>query len=65
MTMLMQSSSAAIAIILTAATGGVVPLASATAMEIGANVGTTSAAALAVIGATPKYQADGQCTYSI
>ncbi len=52
MTMLMQSSSAAIAIILTAATGGVFPLASAAAMVIGANIGTTSTAALAVIGAT-------------
>ena len=54
MTMLMQSSSAAIALILTAATGGVLPLASAAAMVVGANVGTTSTAALAVIGATPN-----------
>ncbi len=52
MTLLMQSSSAAIAIVLTAATGGVLPLASAAAMVIGANVGTTSTAVLAVIGAT-------------
>ena len=54
MTLLMQSSSAAIAIVLTAATGGVLPLTSAAAMVIGANVGTTSTAALAVIGATPN-----------
>ena len=54
MTVLTQSSSAAIAIILTAATGGILPLASAAAMVIGANVGTTSTAALAVIGATPN-----------
>ena len=54
MTLLTQSSSAAIAIILTAATGGVLPLAAAAAMVIGANVGTTSTAALAVIGATPN-----------
>lgn len=54
MTLLMQSSSAAIAITLTAASGGVVPLAAAASMVIGANIGTTSTAALAVIGATPN-----------
>lgn len=52
MTVLTQSSSAAIAITLTAATGGVFDLNSAAAMVIGANLGTTSTAALAVIGAT-------------
>jgi phosphate:Na+ symporter len=52
MTVLTQSSSAAIAITLTAATGGVVGLYAAAAMVIGANVGTTSTAAIAVIGAT-------------
>ena len=52
MTVLTQSSSAAIAIILTAATGGVVGVNAAAAMVIGANVGTTSTAAMAVIGAT-------------
>jgi phosphate:Na+ symporter len=52
MTVLTQSSSAAIAITLTAATGGVVGLYAAAAMVIGANVGTTTTAALAVIGAT-------------
>ena len=52
MTVLTQSSSAAIAITLTAATGGIVGLYAAAAMVIGANVGTTSTAAFAVIGAT-------------
>lgn len=52
MTVLTQSSSAAIAITLTAATGGVLGLYAAAAMVIGANVGTTSTAAIAVIGAT-------------
>jgi phosphate:Na+ symporter len=54
LTVLMQSSSAAIAIILTAVGGGVVPLGSGAALVVGANVGTTSTAALAVIGATPN-----------
>ena len=52
MTVLTQSSSAAIAITLTAATGGLVGLEAAAAMVVGTNVGTTSTAALAVIGAT-------------
>jgi len=52
MTVLTQSSSAAIAITLTAATGGMLGLYAAAAMVIGANVGTTSTAAIAVIGAT-------------
>ncbi|MCR8923332.1 Na/Pi cotransporter family protein [Dasania sp. GY-MA-18] len=51
-TVLTQSSSAAIAITLTAASGGVLGLYAAAAMVIGANVGTTSTAAIAVIGAT-------------
>jgi len=54
MTVLTQSSSAAIAITLTAATGGVLGFQAAAAMVIGANVGTTSTAAIAVIGATPN-----------
>ncbi len=53
-TVLMQSSSASIAIILTAAGGGVIPLPAAAAMVIGANVGTTTTALIAVIGATPN-----------
>lgn len=52
MTVLTQSSSAAIAITLTAATGGLVGLEDAAAMVVGTNVGTTSTAAMAVIGAT-------------
>lgn len=52
MTVLTQSSSAAIALILTAATGGVLAINSAAAMVIGANIGTTSTAIFAVIGAT-------------
>lgn len=56
LTLLMQSSSAAMAITLTAAAGGLVPLTDAAAVVIGANLGTTSTAALAVIGATPNAQ---------
>jgi phosphate:Na+ symporter len=52
MTVATQSSSAAIAITLTAASGGVLGFDAAAAAVIGANVGTTSTAALAVIGAT-------------
>ena len=52
-TVLTQSSSAAIAIILTAATGGVVGIEGAAAAVIGANLGTTSTAAVAVLKATP------------
>ncbi|MCP1675237.1 phosphate:Na+ symporter [Natronocella acetinitrilica] len=52
MTVLMQSSSAALAVTLTAAAGGLLPVDMAAAMIIGANVGTTSTAAFAVIGAT-------------
>lgn len=52
MTVVTQSSSASIAITLTAATGGVLPLETAAAMVIGANVGTTSTAVLATVGAT-------------
>lgn len=54
MTTLMQSSSAAIALILTAAGGALLSLYGAAALVIGANIGTTSTAALAAIGATPN-----------
>ncbi len=54
MTLVMQSSSAAMALILTAVGGGVFPLDAAAAMVIGANIGTTSTALLGVIGATPN-----------
>ena len=52
MTVLTQSSSASIALTITAAASGMVGLHAAAAMVIGANVGTTSTAALAAIGAT-------------
>ncbi|GMG87068.1 Na/Pi cotransporter family protein [Biformimicrobium ophioploci] len=52
MTVLTQSSSAAIALVITAASTGVVGLHAAAAMVIGANVGTTSTAVLSAIGAT-------------
>ncbi|TGG94941.1 Na/Pi cotransporter family protein [Natronospirillum operosum] len=54
MTVMMQSSSAALAVILTAAAGGLVGLPAAAAMMVGANIGTTSTAAFAAIGATPN-----------
>lgn len=52
LTMLMQSSSAALALILTAASQGVLPMPVAGAMVIGANIGTTSTAVFATLGAT-------------
>jgi phosphate:Na+ symporter len=51
-TTLTQSSSAALAIILSAASSGLVDLPAAAAAVIGANIGTTSTAALAAIRAT-------------
>lgn len=54
MTVLMQSSSAAMAITLTAAQGGLIGLSGAAAVVIGANVGTTVTALLATLGATPN-----------
>ncbi|MGB0466712.1 MAG: Na/Pi cotransporter family protein [Pontibacterium sp.] len=54
LTFLMQSSSAAMAITLSLTAAGVMPLAAAAAMVIGTNVGTTSTAVLAAIGATSK-----------
>ncbi len=52
LTVLMQSSSAALAVTLTAAAGGLVSLEAAAGMVIGANMGTTSTAAFAALGAT-------------
>ncbi len=52
MTILTQSSSAAIALTITAASSGIVGTYAAAAMVVGANVGTTSTAVLASIGAT-------------
>jgi len=54
LTVIMQSSSAAIAITLTATAGGVIPMENAAVLIIGANVGSTSTAGLAVLGATPN-----------
>lgn len=53
LTVLTQSSSAGIAVVLTAAAGGGVPLDLAAAAIIGANLGTTSTALFAAIGAQP------------
>jgi len=53
-TILTQSSSATIALLLTAASGGVISIQSAAAAVIGANLGSTSTAALAVVKATPN-----------
>jgi len=52
LTVLIQSSGAAMAITLSMASTGAIPLATAGALVIGANLGTTSTAALSVIGAT-------------
>jgi phosphate:Na+ symporter len=54
LTVFMQSSSAAMAVALTAASGGVLTLTSAAAVVIGANIGTTVTAVIASIGATPN-----------
>jgi phosphate:Na+ symporter len=54
LTVAMQSSSAALAVTLTAAASGLVPLEAAAAVVIGANIGTTSTAAFAALGATPS-----------
>lgn len=54
LTVLMQSSSAALAIVLTLAQSGLIPLQEAAGAVIGANVGTTVTALLAAIGATPN-----------
>ena len=53
-TVLTHSSSAAIALILTAASETAIGFEAAAAAVIGANIGTTSTAAFAVIGATPN-----------
>lgn len=54
LTVLIQSSSAAMAITLTAAQGGLLDAQGAAAVVIGANIGTTATALLAAIGATPN-----------
>lgn len=52
MTLVTQSSGAAMAITLTAVSGGILTLEAGAATVIGTNIGTTSTAALAAIGAT-------------
>jgi phosphate:Na+ symporter len=52
MTVLMQSSSAAVATTLTALAGGAIGLDQAAALVIGQNIGTTVTAALAAVGAS-------------
>ena len=52
LTSLMQSSSATVALVLTALAGGMLGFREAAAMVIGANVGTTSTALIATLGAT-------------
>jgi phosphate:Na+ symporter len=54
LTVITQSSSAALVIVLTAAAGDAVSLTYAAAAVIGTNIGTTSTALLATIGATPN-----------
>ena len=54
LTVLMQSSGAALAVALTAAQGGLITLPGAAAVAIGANIGTSIKALLAAIGATPN-----------
>jgi len=54
LTVITQSSSAAITVILTAVASNVISLDVAAATVIGANIGTTSTALLASIGATPN-----------
>lgn len=54
LTVLMQSSSAALAVALTAAQGGLLTAQGAAAVVIGANVGTTVTALIASLGATPN-----------
>ncbi len=52
LTVLMQASGAVIAIVITAAQGGLISIEAACAMVIGTNVGTTSTAILSALGAT-------------
>lgn len=52
LTLLMQSSSAATALTLTAAQGGLLGLEAAAAVVIGSNIGTTGTAVIAALGAT-------------
>ncbi|WP_432735778.1 Na/Pi cotransporter family protein [Maridesulfovibrio sp. FT414] len=67
LTLLMQSSSAAMALVLTATVSGLLDVTQGAAAVIGTNIGTTSTAALAVIGATvnAKKVATGHIIFNI
>ncbi|WP_320008848.1 Na/Pi cotransporter family protein [Maridesulfovibrio sp.] len=67
LTLLMQSSSAAMALVLTATVSGLLDLNQGAAAVIGTNIGTTSTAALSVIGATvsAKKVATGHIIFNI
>ena len=54
LTVLMQSSAAALVVALTAAQGGLLTMQGAAAVVIGANIGTTVTAVIVAIGATPN-----------
>lgn len=54
LTLLMQASGAVIALVITAAQGGLLSVDQACAIAIGTNIGTTFTAILAAIGATPN-----------
>ncbi len=56
LTVVMQASAAVLAVVLTLAEAGVLPLNEAAAAVIGANIGTTATAVLAAISATPNAQ---------
>lgn len=66
-TVLAQSSSASVALVITAAAEGMIGFEAAAAAVIGANIGTTSTALLAVIGATAaaKRVAMGHLLFSV
>lgn len=66
-TALTQSSSAAIALILTAASEGIIGINVAAAAVIGANIGTTSTAVIAAFNATPnaKRVAAGHVAFNV
>lgn len=49
---LMQSSGAALAVVLTAVAGGIIPISAGAGIVIGANIGSTSTSVIAMIGAT-------------
>lgn len=52
-TAIVQSSTASLAIIITAAVSGIVPFTAAGALVVGANIGNSGTALLATLGATP------------